>query len=257
MCGVVLRMRGERVAGERAVEPVVAVDRLERVRIERRRHRVFLHREQLAAVVPDLRVLRRARLAAHRRIVGVGVAVDAIERLPRRVLCLPAIVLHPAAAIVDVAVLDAESAHVAFAVERDVVFVRARFRVLRIGSDAEEGSVEIVGNVAVDFAVVQRVFRTVDAVVGSRAAGAELAAFLRESQLRGRGAGAERGTHRCSAGEERAPVGPDAAVSLPVPVAHVVCPRAVTASSCSLPARVGTRRGSDIVRQGERRGSGP
>ena len=159
---IVLRMRGEGLAFDLAIEAVVAVQRFERVRIQRRRHGVFFHRQHAAVVVPDLGVLRAARQAAHAGIVGVGIAIHAIQRLARLVLRLPAIVLHPAAEVIHMAVLDAEHAGMSLAIEADVVVEAFGFRVLGIGTHAIEGAVEIVGQVAFDLAVVQRVLGAVD-----------------------------------------------------------------------------------------------
>jgi hypothetical protein len=61
-----------------------------------------------------------------------------------------AIVAHVAAAVIDSAVLDAEHAHVAFAVERDVAGLQ---RILGIGPDAVESAVEVGRHCAFDLAV--------------------------------------------------------------------------------------------------------
>ena len=78
-------------------------------------------------------------------------------------------------------VLDAEHAGMSFAVEADVVVEALGLRVLGVGTHAIEGAIEIVGQLAFDLAVVQRVLGAVDLhrkAIGRRAAGstrAELA----------------------------------------------------------------------------------
>ncbi len=62
-----------------------------------------------------------------------------------------------------------------FAVEGDVVLEGLAFRILRVGADAVEAAVEIVGDVAVHLAVEQRVLAAIHRGVGGGATGAELA----------------------------------------------------------------------------------
>jgi hypothetical protein len=62
-----------------------------------------------------------------------------------------AFVAHEPALVVDVPVLDAEHAHVAFAVERNVARIE---RVLRIGAGAVERAVQVQGDLAVDLDVL-------------------------------------------------------------------------------------------------------
>ena len=67
--GVDLRVRGEGLARQLAVERVDGIERLERVQVQRDRRAVFLQREQQVLVLDDVRVGGAAAQPLHARIV--------------------------------------------------------------------------------------------------------------------------------------------------------------------------------------------
>ncbi len=107
---------------------------------------VLFERQQLARV-PDRVGVAGAHVGAFDgRVVGVAVAVPAEQRAARLGLQLEALGVHPAAAVIDMAALEAEHVHHALAVDKDVV--RGHGRILAVRAAAIEGSVEGGGNLA-------------------------------------------------------------------------------------------------------------
>ncbi len=102
-------------------------------------------------MVDDVRVRRAAAHALHARIVHRRIPIHR-EQLPAGLVVREiALVAHHAALVVHAAVLDAEHADVAFAVERNVARVQ---RILRVGADAIERAVQVARHLARDLAVV-------------------------------------------------------------------------------------------------------
>ncbi len=103
-------------------------------------------------------------------------------------LGLPALVVGVAAAVVDVTVLDAEHRDVAFPVEGDVHHPLGVLGVLGVGPDAVEGAVQVRRQLALDFAVPERVLGAVhragDAAPGRIGSAEAAAAGLGEQHLR-------------------------------------------------------------------------
>ena len=130
-----LRMRGEGRALQLAIEAVHRIDRGQRVQIHRGGRAVFLQREQHAVVMDDVRVVRAAALALDAGVVHVRVAVHGEQQLAGLLLRHIALVAHEAALVADVAVLEAEQADMAFAIEGNVAGAQ---RVLRIRAGAIE-----------------------------------------------------------------------------------------------------------------------
>ncbi len=154
-----LRMRRERSARQLAVERVGRRDRLERQQVQRRRRAVLFQREQVVAVIDDVRVGRAAAQAFDARVVHRRIAVHREQDAAGFFLCEVAVVAHEAAAVIHTAVLDAEHADVAFAVERNVA---ARHRILRVGTDAIEGAAQVGRYLARHFAVMNVCFEPIE-----------------------------------------------------------------------------------------------
>ena len=151
-------MRGEGPAGELAVEGVVVVQRRQRQRIHGHRRAVFLQREQLARVEDHMGVGGAAADPLHRRVIGVGIAVHAEQRLAGRLLRLEALGAHIAGLQIHMPVGEAEHGDMAFAIKRNVVGELRR--VLEVRPHAIERPVDLAGNLALDFAVAQIDFAT-------------------------------------------------------------------------------------------------
>jgi hypothetical protein len=98
-------------------------------------------------VLDHVRVGGAAAQALHTGIVQPGIAVHRHQVSPCLVLSDVALGSHVSAAIVDAAVADAEEAHVAIAVERNVA---RREGILRIGADGVEAAAEILRNLSFD-----------------------------------------------------------------------------------------------------------
>ena len=146
-----LGMSSVRKAMQTAAERVVVVHGFERERIHRHGRAIFLQREEQAMVIDDVRVGGAAADA-----LTLGSSVKGLRYMPNNRLRRGRLGLEPlrariAALEIDVAVLDAEHADVAFAVEGDVALHRG---ILPVGSDAIEGAVDIQRDLAVDVAVV-------------------------------------------------------------------------------------------------------
>jgi hypothetical protein len=199
-----LRMRREGLALQPTVEGVVIVHGLEGQRIERDRRAVLLHRQEALVVIENLRVRGAAAQTRDARIIGGRIAIHAEQRAARRVLRLPALRAHIAAAKVHMSVLDAEGADRALAIEGNVVGVDFRLRVLRIRADPKEDTVEVLRQGAVDFAVIEIIFRPIHRAHGTAAA-AEAAAVLGELNLGLSGARQYQAAHGC--GRPRAGTG--------------------------------------------------
>ncbi len=117
-----------------------------------------------------------------------GIAVHAEQRAARLVLRLPPLGPRVAGAVIDMAVPDAEHRDVALAVEGDVAGVLRRLRILRIGADPVEHSIDVGRQRAFDFAIVEV---DLGAVVGAGRPARKGASVAREIDLR-------RGTASCS-----------------------------------------------------------
>jgi hypothetical protein len=102
----------------------------------------------------------------HARVVLVDVPVHREQDAMRLFLRKVALVAREPALVVNAAVLDAEHAHVTFAVEGNVAW---RERILRIGAGTVEGALEIGRDLAVDLDVAHVGFHAEEA----RAAGAQ------------------------------------------------------------------------------------
>ena len=193
--GIELGMSGVRQAVETATEGVVIVDGVERERVHGHRRTIFFQREQKTVVIDDVRVGRAAADSFHAGIIGERIAVHAEQPLASGGLRLEALRPRIAALEIHVAVLDAEHADVAFAVEGNVASHR---RVLPIGSDAIEGAVNAGGNFALDVAVANVNFRAErTAAAHPRSVGGKMNGFRVRRRREGRkstrdGAGARR-----------------------------------------------------------------
>jgi hypothetical protein len=137
---VELRMRGETHRIELAAVVVITA-RLERDRIHFDRQRVFLQHEEALAVPHDVRVRGAAVLAHDARVVRVAIAVAPEQRAPRRLLQFEALVPHPAAAVVDVAMVEVKAMDHALAVDEHVIGCHRR--VLPVRAAAIEGAVQV------------------------------------------------------------------------------------------------------------------
>ncbi len=137
-------------AWQRAMEIPVA-DGLQSHRIHGDGRGVLAQRQQHPAVDQDVGVGEVAAHPFHRRIVGPLVAIAAEQRPPGGVLCLPAVGAHIAGLQADAAVLEAEHAGHAVAVERHVVG-EAR-RELVVGAHAVEGPVDLGRDSALDLQI--------------------------------------------------------------------------------------------------------
>ena len=146
-----LGMRGERGAAHAAAEVPFAAGR-ERDRVQRHGQAVFLEGEQLAGMEHHVGVGGAAAVALHRRLVRVGVAVGAVQRLAGGALELELLGAHVAVLEVHPAPVEAELRHRAIAVEVDVVAELRR--VLRIRRGAVEDAVHVGRHRAVDLQVV-------------------------------------------------------------------------------------------------------
>ena len=156
-----LGMGGEGLALPLAVEVPGALGG-QGVRVELVGQPVFLQREQPAGMGEGRGVGDRAQIrvqqVAHARVVGVRVAVIAIELPAGRLLRLQAMGTHPAAVEVDLAALEAEAAGVAIGIQRRVI--REQGGVIPVTADAVKGAVEVRGDLAEDFTVVDIRFKT-------------------------------------------------------------------------------------------------
>src|SRR6185312_10847607 len=152
---VELGMCGERLAVETLAEGLVS-NRCERVRIDLVRQPVFLRCVEPAAEDHRRRIRRRApvgiRNVAHARLVGVRIAIVAIELPPRFQLAPVALRLYVAALVVRATTLDAEEADVT--IRRQNRFVEIRRRIEPIEMHAIERAVEALRNLARDLAIV-------------------------------------------------------------------------------------------------------
>ena len=156
---VELRMRRERLARQLAVERVGRHHRLERQQVQRRRRAVLFQREQVIAVIDDVRVGRAAAQALDAGVVHRRIAVHREQDAAGLLLREIPLVAHEAAAVVHAAVLDAEHADVTFAVERNVA---GRHLVLRVGADAIERAVQVGRNLARHLAIVDVAFEAIE-----------------------------------------------------------------------------------------------
>ncbi len=146
-----LGVGGEGGAGHLAVEVPIA-EGLHGVGIHGHGRGVFLHPEQQAAIEVGVGVGRAAIAPLHGRIVLERVAIGAEQGVAGVAFQLPLVGAAPALLEVHPAVLEAELADHAVAVEGDVVAQQRRE--LRVRLDAEEGAVDIGRHLAVDVQVV-------------------------------------------------------------------------------------------------------
>ncbi len=153
--GVEPRVRRHRLTAELAVV-VPGAARLERMRIELDRAAVLLQGEEPPAVPDWRRVVDASPLAANARIVGVRIAIQAIERAASGAFVEKAFGADVALLEIDVAVFKAQQAQHAVAAE--VRVVSQHRRVLRIGNATEPGPVDLARQFTFDDKIVDIAF---------------------------------------------------------------------------------------------------
>ncbi len=141
--GVDLGVGRKGVAAHLALELGEAVG-LHRCGVHYQSGGVFLQRIKLTAVDEGVGVGGAAIFASHRRVIRQRVAVGPEQRLARLILQLPLVGLGPALAEIALAVMKVEAGNHPVAIEADVIGEPRRE--LRIGLDAEEGTVQFGRN---------------------------------------------------------------------------------------------------------------
>src|SRR5215470_12495836 len=123
------------------------------MRVEVVRERIFLQRDELAAVPIDMSVRSSAIDVRDARVVRVWVPIDAPETLARLALGHQALRLHVARLEVDRPVREAERAHVAVAVEaREPLVLRRRIR--EVALHPEQRAFDVGRDLSPDLAVI-------------------------------------------------------------------------------------------------------
>ena len=131
-------------------------DGFQRVRVHLVAAPVLLGHEQAPAVPHRGGVGDGAVLALDAGIVGEGVAIAAEQRAARLLFREVALGLDILDVEIDRAVLESEARDHAVVVERDVVLEHRRVGI--VGHGAEEGALDLGGDIALDRQVAQRVF---------------------------------------------------------------------------------------------------
>jgi hypothetical protein len=123
---------------------------------------ILFGHEQLAAMNHRRRIGHGAQVGmrriTHRRIIRVGIAVVAVELVARLALLLQPVGVHEAAFEVHLAALEAEAADVAVGIEDGII--RKLRRVVPLVPGAVERTVQVLRNLADDFAVLQQDLET-------------------------------------------------------------------------------------------------
>ena len=158
---VELRMGGEGLTLPAALE-IPGTDGLQRVRIDLVRQPVLLGHEQLAGMNHGGGVGHGAQVGmggiAYRGIIGVGIAVVAVQLVARLAILLQPVRVHEPALEIHLAALEAKAADIAVGIE-DGIVGKLR-RVIPLVSGAVERPVQIRWDLAGDLAVLQRDFES-------------------------------------------------------------------------------------------------